>query len=255
MIYKLGKLPAQADPRRVMLAAYSAAALPPPPETSDRTYGLTDWGELMNCQLGCCAYSAAGHHAMAWQLGATKKTTIVKDQTIIDAYAAGTGYDPVTGRGDNGTVLLNMLEQWREGRITGNQIIASAAIDCRDPVHIKEAVHFYGGVLAGIQMPQSAMEQSEANVTWSIPWFSPMVGGHAIAILSYTSKFVWCITWGKIQAMTWEFLMKYLDEGYAVINPLWMDAEGMSVSGLHLDALVADLAALNTPSMGPPVAA
>jgi hypothetical protein len=248
-----GKLPAKADPRRLMFASYTAAALPAPPATCDRTYGLTAWGMMGNDRLGDCAYAAVGHHIQAWSLGTTKKPLTLSDETIIGAYAAGTGYNPATGQGDNGSVMLNVLEQWRTQGIGGNKILASAGLDLRNPAHIKEAIYYYGGVYAGFNLPKSAEEQTEANTVWSSPWFSPIIGGHAIALLSYTSEYVWAITWGKVQCLTWDFLFRYIDEAFVIVDPLWISGTGVSPSNLKIDALIADLGVVARVNLAPPV--
>jgi hypothetical protein len=251
----LGKKPARADARRLMFAAYSAAALPPPPPSCDRTYGIDPWGMLANDRLGDCAYAAVGHHVMAWSRGASGTPTVIPESEIIAAYASGTGYDPVTGRGDNGTNLLDMLGQWHTVGIGGNRNGGFGALDLRNPVGTKEAIYYYGGALIGVMLPESAMQQSEAGLTWTTPWFSPIIGGHAIPLLSYDDKHLWCVTWDKVQAITWDFYFRYCDEAYAIVDPAWIGASGVSPSNLNLDALVADLGVVAAPSAAPPLAA
>jgi hypothetical protein len=253
MGYCYGKLPAKADARRLMFATYQAAALPAPPATCDRTYGFTDWGMMGNDRLGDCAYAAPGHHIQAWSLGTTKKALTLADSVIIGAYSAGTGYDPATGANDHGASMLNVCEQWRTKGIGNNKILASAALDLRDPTHIKEVIYYYGGVYAGFNLPASAQEQTSANTVWSVPWFSPIIGGHAIALLSYTADYVWAITWGKIQCIAWDFVIKYIDEAYAIVDPLWVSNTGVSPSNLRIDALVADLGAVTRSNLSPPI--
>jgi hypothetical protein len=241
----LGKLPPQEDPRRMMFAAYSSAAtLPPPPIQCDRTYGHTIWGMMGNERAGCCAYAAVAHHGSAWSMGTTGKPLLISAEQVIQAYARGTGYDPVTGANDRGSLLINVLEEWRTRGFGTNRIAAHAGIDLRDPMNIREAVYYYGGAYCGIQLPQTAMEQTEAGLGWTVPWFSANLGGHAISVLSYNATHLWCVTWGAVQVMTWEFFMKFADEAYAIINPLWLDASGLSPTGLRLDALISDLAAV-----------
>jgi hypothetical protein len=248
-----GKLAPKADARRLMFSTYQAAALPAPPATCDRTYGLTDWGAMGNNRFGCCAYSAVGHHIQAWSLGTTKKPLTFADDVILGAYASGTGFNPITGQGDNGSSMLNVCDQWRTQGIGGNKILASAALDLRDPAHIKEVIYYYGGVYAGFQLPASAEQQTSANTVWTVPWFSPIIGGHAIALLSYTADYVWAVTWGKVQCISWDFILKYIDEAYATVDPLWVSTTGVSPSNLRLDALVADLGSVTRLNLAPPV--
>jgi hypothetical protein len=249
-----GKLPARADARRLMFAAYSTSILPPPPATTDRTYGITEWGVMGNDRIGDCAYAAVGHHIMAWSMGTVKKPTVLSDDTIIGAYASGTGYNPANPATDRGSSMLDVQQQWRTQGIGGNKLVASAGLDLRDPVDVKSVVHYYGGAYCGFMLPRSAEEQTAANLVWTTPWFSPIVGGHAIPILSYDAAHLWAITWGKIQAMTWDFFFRYCDEAYALVDPLWAETNGTTPAGLRLDALVSDLGAVHTVNMAPPFA-
>ncbi len=252
----LGKLPAREDPRRMMLSRYSAgASLPPPPADCDRTFGHKIWGMLGNERTRCCAYCAVAHHGSAWSLGTVGKPLLISAEQVIAAYAHGTGYDPVTGAHDNGSYLINVLEEWRTQGFGTNRIAAHAAVDLRDPTNTKEAIYYYGGACCGVQLPQTAMQQTEANLAWTVPYFSSILGGHAITILSYNATHLWCVTWGAVQAMTWEFYLKYADEAYAIVNPLWLDAaSGISPTGLDLNGLIGDLSVVaSTSALMPPV--
>jgi hypothetical protein len=252
----MGKLPAVADSRRLQFSAYTAAVLPPTPPTSDRTYGITDWtpmGNIGEHPCGDCAYASAGHMEMAWSMGTTKKPVIIPEDVIVGDYATGTGYNPATGAGDNGSVLLNVLEQWRTTGIGGNKNAAYGGLDLSDPEHVRQAIHFWGGAYVGVMLPKSAEEQFDRNLTWTTPWFSPIVGGHAFPLLSYSATHLWCITWAKIQAMTWDFFFRYCDEAFAVVDPLWIGADGNAPSLLNLDALVSRLIMVNQPNTPPPL--
>lgn len=252
MLRKLGKHAAKADARRLMLAAYMSATLPAPPATCDRTYGITDWTAMGNSGedepppgvkvCGDCAYAAPGHMVMGWSMGTAKTPLIIPAPEIVAAYAAGTGYNPVTGLGDNGSSMPSVCEQWRSTGIGGNKISAYGALDLRNPVAIQQAVYLFGGAYIGLNLPGSAEQQTDANLVWTTPWFSPIIGGHAVCILSYDAVHAWLITWGKIQCATWDFLFRYMDEAFACIDPLWVGTNGLAPdSGLNLPALVSSL--------------
>jgi hypothetical protein len=241
----LGKLPAKADVRRLMMSAYTSAKLPPPPATSDRTYGISPWGLMANDRLGDCAYASVGHMQMAWSMGASKKAVVITDAEIIAAYTA-TGYNPTTGAHDDGSNLIEVQEQWRSVGIAGNKILGYTGLDLRTQLQIMQAVYYFGGAYIGVNLPQSAEQQTDAGLTWTVPWFSPIIGGHAIPILSYDATHVWAVTWGQVQAITWEFISRYCDEAYAIVDPLWIEANGEAPdSGLNITTLVADLGAVN----------
>ncbi|HEX3732609.1 MAG TPA: hypothetical protein VHU91_06795 [Mycobacteriales bacterium] len=263
MNYKLGKHAATADPRRLMMSAFTSARLPAPPATCDRTYGITDWTPMGNSGedapppgvkvCGDCAYAGPGHMVMAWSMGTTKKPLIIPDTEIVAAYASGTGYNPVTGAGDNGSSMPAVCEQWRTKGIGGNKITAYGALDQSRQVSIQQAVYLFGAAFVGLMLPQSAMQQTEANLVWTTPWFSPIIGGHAVPILAYDAVHIWLITWAKIQCATWDFLFRYMDEAFACIDPLWIASDGLAPdSGLNVPALVADLDLVSAKPTLPP---
>ena len=95
----------------------------------------------------------------------------------------------------------------------------------------------------GLNLPKSAEQQTAAGAVWSVPWFSPIAGGHEVPILAYTPDLLLCVTWGQLQAMTWEFVAKYAEELDVVVDPSWIAANGQSPTGLDLGALIADLGA------------
>jgi hypothetical protein len=265
MLRKYGKLAAKADPRRLMFAAYTSAQLPAPPATCDRTYGITDWTPMGNSGedepppgvrvCGDCAYAAPGHMVMGWSMGATKKPVIIPATEIVAAYATGTGYNPITGAGDNGSAMPDVCEQWRTAGIGGNKITAYGALSTQNQLGIMQATYLYGGAYIGLTLPASAEQQTDANLVWTVPWFSPIIGGHAVPILSYDATHVWLITWGKIQCATWDFVLKYMDEAFVCIDPLWIGANGEAPdSGLNITALVSNLD-LVASKPGPPPAA
>jgi hypothetical protein len=261
--YRLGKLPAKADLRRLRMALFTSAVLAAPPATCDRTYGLTDWTPMGNSGedapppgvrvCGDCAYAGIGHAIMAWSLGAAKKPLILSANTIVDAYAAGTGYDPATGAGDNGAALINVLEQHRTIGIGGNKNVGYAGVDLTDPIHTRQAIYYFGGAYVGLMLPQTAMEQTQANLVWTKPWYSETIGGHCVYILSYDATHIWCITWGQIQCMTWEFFFAYCDESFVIVDPLWIGENDMSPVGLNIPALIAAQNVVNARSLSPPV--
>ena len=64
-----------------------------------------------------------------------------------------------------------------------------------------------------------------------------------------------CITWGGLKKMTWAWFEKYCSEAYALVSKDWLNASGVSPSGLDLAALEKDLEAVSGQlSAGPCVA-
>ena len=74
-----------------------------------------------------------------------------------------------------------------------------------------------------------------------MPWFSPILGGHCVVAFDYDPDYLYVRTYGKKQAVEWPFVARYMDVGYAPVDPLWLGADGKSPGGLTLDQLLGDL--------------
>jgi hypothetical protein len=61
--------------------------------------------------------------------------------------------------------------------------------------------------------------------------------------VAYNAQYLWCVTWGALQQMTWAFFNEYADEAYAIIDTDYL-AEGKTIQGFDLATLQADLKAI-----------
>ena len=242
---KLGKKPAFHDPRTLMLADYlHGEALPPAPAkfAYAKNIGATAWGMMANDKLGDCTCAAAGHLIMEWtdDNGALFTPT---DAQIISAYSAITGYDPVTGKNDNGAVETDVLNYWRNTGIAGHTILAYAALEPKNHNHIIESVYLFGGCYIGLSLPVSAQTQK----VWSVPAGGAVGkgapgswGGHAVPVVGYDSHGLTIITWGATKKMTWSFWDAYCEESYAIISNDFAGTKP-APNGFDLAALQNDL--------------
>jgi len=242
---KLGKSTPSNDPRTLLMANYlTSEALPPTPATYmyAKNIPATGWGMMDNDKIGDCTCAAAGHLIMEWTDDNNAMVTPT-DQQIISAYSAITGYDPSTGKNDNGAVETNVLNYWRKTGIAGHQILAYAALEPKNETHVKLGAFLFGGCYIGLSLPLTAQTQK----VWSVPpggatgkgapgsW-----GGHAVCVVGYDSHGVTIITWGATKKMTWSFWNTYCDEAYAIISNDFAGAK-TAPSGFDLAALQADL--------------
>lgn len=242
---KLGKADPFHDPRTLMLANYIIPeALPPVPAkfTYAKEIGAKSWGMMMNDKIGDCTCAAAGHLIMEWTDDNGALFTPTDDQ-IVAAYSAITGYDPATGKNDNGAVETDVLNYWRKTGVAGHTIMAYAALEPQNHNHIMQSVYLFGGCYIGMALPLSAQTQT----VWSVPpggakgkgapgsW-----GGHAVPVIGYDSHGLTIITWGAIKKMTWSFWNAYCDESYAIISTDFA-GDKPAPNGFDIAALEADL--------------
>jgi len=226
---KLGKLLPVHDPRTLLLANYLTPALPPAPAQHyyATNIGATAWGMMANDKIGDCTCAAAGHLIMEWTDDNNALFT-PPDQDIINAYAAITGYNPVTGANDNGANETDVLNYWRKTGIASHQIMAYAALEPQNHNHIMQSVFLFGGCYIGLSLPVTAQTQT----VWSVPpggakgkGAAGSWGGHAVPVIGYDSHGLTVITWGATKK---------------IISPDFVGKQ-TAPSGFDLAALQADL--------------
>jgi len=252
---KLGKLPPRVDLRTLKLARYLTPALTPPPAAVYWSKGFPSWGMMLNGAntgtlapqgLGCCTIAGPAHADQVWKINSAKNVNLaaitIPDSVILGAYENWDGYvdgDPST---DNGGVILDVLNDWRQSGLGGHKITAFAVPDPSNVVHIKQGIVLFGLVIIGFNVPQSAMDQNAAGQIWDVVSNDGgIVGGHCVAVPDYNPTGPICITWGMRQQMTWAFWAKYCDESYALLSPDWLNSSNFSPEGISLADLQSDL--------------
>jgi len=241
---RLGKQPARHDPRTLQFAKYfNTGALPAPPAHEDWTKPVRNWPMMGNDTIGDCTCAAAGHLIEDWTAN-VGDPVIPPDNSIIQAYSAITGYNPVTHANDNGAAELDVLNFWRRTGIDNHKIQAFVALEPQNTDHIRDAVLLFGGVYIGLALPLSAQTQT----IWTVPPGGPTGqgapgswGGHAVPVVGYDNRTLTCVTWGKLKKMTWSFWQTYCDEAYAVLSPDWINSKNFAPNNFDLATLQADL--------------
>ncbi len=249
--YKLGKRPARHDPRTVRLAHY--LTLPAPPASADWTRGIAHWGMMGNDAIGDCTSAAIGHAVQLTSANTASEVTI-PDRAIIAAYSAVSGYDPRTGANDNGAYILDVLKYWQQTGVAGHKALAYAACDIRTLDDVRAAIALLGFCDIGFNVPQSAMTQFDRGQPWEVvPNDGGIIGGHCVDLVGYDADRFFCLTWDRVQPMSVAFFQQYCDEGYGVVLPEWLAANGQSPSGLNLQQLLSDVQQLQqAPDPVPP---
>lgn len=239
----LGKKNARYDSRTLKMSHYALASYAPPPFAS-YTYGITDWGMMMNDTLGDCTIAAAAHAEQVWTQG---KTTI-SNSIVVSAYEQWCGYVLGNPSTDQGGVEIDVLNAWRKSTLGGHVLEAFIAPQPQNLTHVMHSIAEFGGIYIGLQLPNSAMVQNEEGKVWDVVADDGgLAGGHAVFCPAYHTldptynqeTTITCITWGGLQKMTTAFWEKYCDESYCLLAAAW-EPSGVNLMGLRGDLASVD---------------
>lgn len=245
VVGKYGRKPRDLAKWAPTLEHYQTGTLPPAPAIVDRQSKVVGWPMFLNDQLGCCTIATVGHEDEAWSAFASTEVSVV-DAEILAAYEAVGGYSPSDPSTDQGCEIADVLAYWRAKGIAGTRLDSYAQIG--DPSNLpllKQCLNVFGTVYLGVNLPKSAEQQFAAGKPWSVVKGSPIAGGHAIPLQGWNDAHVGCmqiVTWGHLQPMTMSFARRYIEEAWVPISPLWLEANGDTITGLNLAELRADLA-------------
>lgn len=174
---------------------------------------------------GDCAWAGPAHEEMEMAHNSSHPIPRFTCLNILNQYSAYCGYNLQTGQNDQGSQIRDVL-QWRatKGLLDAdNKVYKIGAYYSLEPGNHQqmwEALYLGENIGIGIQFPESAMNQTNANQTWSVVPGAQIEGGHYIPLVGHSTPTSWtCITWGSRQLMTDSFLIKYCDEAWAYISP------------------------------------
>jgi hypothetical protein len=252
---KLGKKPVKNDSRNLQFKKY-VKRVSLPPLHSRKRWGqkIRAWGMMKNDTIGDCTIATVGHMVMQWTSDALNSTKVISDNDIVRAYTAvtalenhGHGYDPLTGENDNGCAILDVLNYWHKNGVGRDRCGAFVQLEAGNVQHVQESIFLFGNAYLGLNLPLTAQEQIDKNLGWSVPKTGPKGdgapgswGGHAVPVVGYDKDGLTCVTWGRLQHLSYNFLKVYSDEGYAVLSQDWFK-NGVAPSGFDLATLQKDL--------------
>jgi len=199
-------------------------------------------GMMRNDALSDCTCAAMAHSFQTWT--AYGGQPWVPSDTQIVAL-----YNKVNHGVDKGANMLDVLNKVREEGIGGNKIYAFVAIDTTDHDQVRTAHFLFGGLYFGAGLPVTAQAQEGEGKVWELlpgangsepySW-----GGHAMNLVDTGKKTLKAVTWGHLQALTWEWWDRYVDECFAILEEDYVGADKRSPQGFSLKKLAADLVGL-----------
>ena len=249
MTFKLGRLPEDTSKPRLTLAPHLRATAPPP-VSADWYSRVQAWGMLANDSWGDCVFAGNGHIIEQQTALGEGDEIIVTDQEALLEYSLVTGFDPNAGPPgenptDQGALIQDGLADLRKNGLAGQKIAAFARVNQADMGEVKTALAELGAVSFGVNLPQSAMDQFNAGQPWSVVSDDGgILGGHCVTGFGYDDGSVYLVSWGRVVPTTWDWLVKYCDEAWAVVSSMWAGENGKDPAGVDLAGLGAEFAAL-----------
>jgi hypothetical protein len=242
----LGKFPKKTDRRTLQLARYlDTRKLPVPPTKIDHASKLpANIGMMGNDQFGDCTVAASAHMVQSWSIYADYPMRTIPDQAILDAYH-------VLSPNDQGAYMLDVLNYWRKQGIGDDYVEAFVETAPASVTQAQLAIQYFGSLYIGMGLPDvnTFGPWDVKKPTWPI---NPS-NGHCVCLLGYdnATEMFKVATWGEVWNMSFDWFKKYVDESYAVLNDLSLNATGLSPEGFDLKALTNDLSHLGDPVVDP----
>jgi hypothetical protein len=263
MTYRLGRLPNQGRPRVKLTAELIPAAVYNPPATVDyySKVPASSWGMDGNDNYGDCTCAEVDHTTKARQVAAGNTEVKSTAAEVLALYSAVTGFNPNDPSTDQGAEMQAVRDYWRRNGVTlggkPDKILLFADIEHQDHMLVKWCIDRFGAVALGINFPASAMDQFNAGKPWDVVKGSQIEGGHAITAIGYDDKYLYIVTWGQVQKMTWAFHDAYTEEAWTDLDESFVGSvSGSDPLGETLYALGQQFAAVTgkanpVPAPGP----
>lgn len=250
----LGRLPRKFNPAIPHLSALLAGrrrTIAPPPASVDYTAALpADLGMMGNDSLGDCTCAALGHALQVWTANANPPMNTEPDANIISLYSSACGYVPGNSATDQGGIEQDVLTYALlsgipagAGGTSRHRLTAFVEVDPSNQADVKLTISEGGLCYIGFNVADYAM--NTVGQLWDVQPGTPnIIGGHAVVLVAYDSVGPACITWGKLQKMTWAFFEAFTDEAYFLADSDWIEVTGKTPGGLSMADLETQMQAL-----------
>jgi hypothetical protein len=187
-----------------------------------RTYPflqIAQFGSYGNDELNDCSLAAAADIVQFWR-GAQQP---LRSRSLLTQYAA-------LSPANDGVSTAAMFSVWEKTGILGNKIASVSAVKRTIPA-LKSAIVHNSVLYAVVNLPTSDGQIStvlEPYVAESLPSGAPnypwTVGNtgsgplleHAVVVAGYGPHYVYLVTWGAVQPVSWAWFLKYDVLIYAV---------------------------------------
>lgn len=199
---------------------------------------------FLNDSLGDCVCADSAHQVMIHTANAGS-IVVPSNDDVLGLYEAVGGYKPTDPSTDQGCDETSMCEYLQATGLAGQKSAGSAMVDPTRLDNLRWAVQLFGACRLGIIVDDAMMQQFGSHQPWDTPAAAndTTAGGHDVPIVKYDAQYAYVITWGELQAVTWDLLANpaFLDEAHAEVWPDFIAATGSAPNGFSLSQLLADL--------------
>ena len=208
--------------------------------------------ELLNNRLGDCVPVSALWMGYLWRANAWSDTRYPVDDQAESLYSAWCGYDPLTGKPDDGCDTAQSMELWATKGIRMDDQTESVpqwtTVDPTNITHIRIAIDLLGPVRFTLNLPAAAQDLSVWRQTpgTGADWVPGSWGAHSVAVGRQDTQTFSARSWGADVVMSHEFVAAYLLAVDSMLDREWIRTTGLSPSGLDWNTLQADTAALRS---------
>lgn len=120
--------------------------------------------------------------------------------------------------------LAALLKFWQFHGLYGTRLIAFARVELRDVRMLRLATQFFGGLLAGVAFPLTALNQFQHTATFTLDALPLGVaapaswGRGALAVTGFDQRFFTGPLWGRYCKMSPQWAETYWEEVYGVLT-------------------------------------
>jgi hypothetical protein len=241
---RLGKKEYQHDDRTLFMARYVLPDVRVPSnydfDVHRSPVPLRVWG---NDEWGNCVIAGEANHLLRMERVEQRRTLPVTDQDVIDRYKMLTGSQSPGDDKDEGLVILNAMQNWKNSGWTvqnrNYKIAAYGELEPADRDQLRMASYVLHGIHLGFWLPLAARQMTRERV-WHYEgqtgpeWQPGSWGGHLVYSKAFTEDGYEILTWGSKVKVTNEFVAKYADEAWAVVDNLdsWKIKQTIDVAKL-----------------------
>lgn len=207
-----------------------------------RMWGNDAWGD--------CVIAGEANHLLRMERVEQRRTILLNDQDVIERYKSLSGAASPGDGNDNGLVILSAMQNWhnfgwmtggidRSGNHRNYSISAYGELEVNDRNQLRMASYALHGIHLGLMLPRAAQGMTSEGV-WHYEgqsgpeWQPGSWGGHLVYSKAFDPESLEILTWGRKVKVTNEFVEKYADEAWAVVDNLdsWRVKQTIDVTKL-----------------------